>query len=260
MNGSFDKVKSTGRNLVLGLGPIVVLLVLWEVSVRTGLIKAFFLPPFSQVMEKFRESLSSGDLLEHFGVSLKRMSLGYAYGTGGAILFGLVVGLSKTLRAFFNPVVAAIYPLPKIALLSLFLVIFGVGDPPIIASVAVSTFFPVLLNTLAGVSSVDPILIRAARDLGASKSQVTFKVVLPGALPLIFTGMRQSAAVALIVVVAVEMYIGQNGAGHQLAWATQFFDINLLYAYIVAIGLFGIILFKTIDVIETWILPWKASQ
>ncbi len=75
MNGSFDKVKSTGRNLVLGLGPIVVLLVLWEVSVRTGLIKAFFLPPFSQVMEKFRESLSSGDLLEHFGVSLKRMSL-----------------------------------------------------------------------------------------------------------------------------------------------------------------------------------------
>lgn len=260
MSGSLDKVKSTFRNLVLGLGPIVILLVFWEVSVRTGLIKALFLPPFSEVVAKFWESLNNGDLLENFSVSLKRMSLGYVYGAGSAILFGLVVGLSRTLRAFFSPIVAAIYPLPKIALLSLFIVIFGVGDPPIIASVAVSTFFPVLLNTLAGVSSVDPILIRAAQDLGASKSQVTFKVVLPGALPLIFTGMRQSAAVALIVVVAVEMYIGQNGAGHQLAWATQFYDINLLYAYIVAIGLFGIILFKAIDAIEAWLLPWKTGQ
>ena len=251
-----SKVKALATTAFLNTAPIALVLLAWEMAVRTGAIKAFFLPLVSEVLVHFWSALKSGELAEHFLITIGRMTLGFGIGASAAIVFGLVIGLSPFLLRFFSPIVAAIYPLPKIALLSLFLVIFGVGDAPIVASVAVSCFFPVLLNTLAGLASIDPILIKAARDLGASRTKTTLYVVLPGSLPMIFTGLRQSSAVALIMVIAVEMYIGQSGAGHQLAWATQFFDINLLYTYIVAIGLFGILLFKALDFAERFFLPW----
>lgn len=253
-------LRGASRAVFFNVGPIVICLLLWEVSVRSGLISAFFLPPVSVVLAKFWEILLNGELMDHFSVTIWRMVAGFALGAGSAVVFGLVVGLSKPLRQFFWPIVAAIYPLPKIALLSLFLVVFGIGDPPIIASVTVSAFFPVLLNTLTGLRTVDDILIKAARDLGANHLQVVTKVVLPAALPLIFTGLRQSSAVSLIVVVAVEMYIGENGAGYVLTWATEFFKIDLLYAYIFAIAIFGIILFNLVDILEKYLLPWAKER
>ncbi len=260
MNPNGSRLRGVVRAVLYNVGPIVVCLLLWEASVRSGLISAFFLPPVSVVLATLWEILVSGELMEHFSVTIWRMVAGFTLGSGSAIVFGLVVGLSKPLRQFFWPIVAAVYPLPKIALLSLFLVVFGIGDPPIIASVTVSAFFPVLLNTLIGLRTVDEILIKAARDLGANQYQVITKVVLPAALPLIFTGLRQSSAVSLIVVVAVEMYIGENGAGYVLTWSTEFFKINILYAYTVAIAIFGIILFNFVDILEKYLLPWAKEK
>ncbi|HRF07909.1 MAG TPA: ABC transporter permease [Xanthobacteraceae bacterium] len=254
------RLKSIATTVFYNLGPIIAVLVLWEVSVRTGLIRAFFLPPVTDVFAQLWESISSGQLPSAFLVTTKRMLIGYAIGAGSAVVFGLLIGVFRPLRNFFYPIVAAVYPLPKIAMLSIFIVIFGVGDPPIIASVAISSFFPVLLNTLTGLRSIDPILIKAAEDLGANRFQVTTKVVLPGSLPMIFTGLRQSSAVALIVVVAVEMYIGQSGVGYLLSWATEFFKINLLYANLFAIGIFGILVFRLVDFIEYIALPWARER
>jgi NitT/TauT family transport system permease protein len=242
------------------VGPIAVVLVLWELAVRTGLIRAFFLPPVTEVFAQFWESIVSGQLPSNFLITIRRVSIGYAIGAGCAVSFGMLIGIFRPIGSFFYPIIAAIYPLPKIAMLSIFIVVFGIGDPPIIASVAVSSFFPVLLNTLTGLRSVDPILMKAARDLGANRVQVVTKVVLPAALPMIFAGLRQSAAVALIVVVAVEMYIGQSGAGYLLSWATEFFKINLLYANLLAIALFGLVIFKLVDLIEYLALPWARDK
>lgn len=242
------------------VGPIVVVLVLWELAVRSGLIRAFFLPPVTEVFAQFWESIVSGQLPSNFLITIRRVSIGYAIGAGCAVSFGMLIGIFRPIGSFFYPIIAAVYPLPKIAMLSIFIVVFGIGDPPIIASVAVSSFFPVLLNTLTGLRSVDPILMKAARDLGANRVQVVTKVVLPAALPMIFTGLRQSAAVALIVVVAVEMYIGQSGAGYLLSWATEFFKINLLYANLLAIALFGLVIFKLVDLIEYLALPWARDK
>lgn len=242
------------------VGPILVVLALWEFTVRIGLIKAFFLPPVSEVFVQFWESIVSGQLPSNFLITIRRVSIGYALGAGFAVAFGMLIGIFRPIGSFFYPIIAAIYPLPKIAMLSIFIVVFGIGDPPIIASVAVSSFFPVLLNTLTGLRSVDPILIKAARDLGANRVQVVMKVVLPAAFPMIFTGLRQSAAVALIVVVAVEMYIGQSGAGYLLSWATEFFKINLLYANLLAIALFGLVIFKLVDLVEYVALPWARDK
>ena len=236
--------------------PIACVLVAWEVAVRAGWINAFFLPPVSVVLAKFWEMVKSGELLASFRITAWRMSLGFAIGASAALVMGLAIGLSRSLLAFFSPLIAATYPLPKIALISIFLVIFGIGDPPIVAAVAISTFYPILISTLTGLKAVDPMLIKAARDLGANGYQVTVQVLLPGALPVIMSGMKMGAAVALIVVVAVEMYIGQTGAGHVLAWATEFFKVDLLYANVIAIGLFGIVLFKLVDFIERRLVPW----
>ena len=244
------------RSVWSNLFPILTVLLLWELVVRLGWVNAFFLPPASVVLAKFAAMVASGELFESFRITAWRMTFGFAIGASAALVLGLAIGLSRPLLAFFSPLVAATYPLPKIALISIFLVIFGIGDPPIIASVAISTFYPILISTLTGLRSVDPILLKAAEDLGANRYQITVKVVLPGALPVIMSGMKMGTAVALIVVVAVEMYIGQTGAGHVLAWATEFFKIDLLYANVIAIGLFGIVLFKLVDIIERLLVPW----
>lgn len=245
--------------VVRGIAPIVVTLVLWELVVQTGLIRALFLPPVSRVLARFFENVASGELLTDFRITVVRMLTGYAIGAGAAVAAGLVIGLSAPLRAFFSPLVAATYPLPKIALLSIFLVIFGLGDPPIIASIATSAFYPVLLSTISGVLTVEPMLIRAARNLGARRVQVITKVVLPGTLPIVLSGLRMGAAVALIVVVAVEMYIAQTGVGYRLAWATEFYKTDVLYANLIAIGLFGVLAFKLLDLVEWLVVPWRRS-
>jgi NitT/TauT family transport system permease protein len=245
------------RRAALTVLPIAAVLLVWELTVRLGLIRALFLPAVSTVLGKFWEVLLSGELLAHFRITVVRMAAGYVIGAGGAVVVGLAIGLSAPLRAFFAPLIAATYPLPKIALLSLFLVVFGIGNAPIIASIATSALYPVLINTITGILAVDPVLIRAARNLGASRYQVTVKVVLPGALPIVFSGLRMAAAVSLIVVVALEMYIAQNGVGYLLAWATEFFKTDLLYANLIAIGLFGILVFKLLDTIERRVVPWN---
>ncbi|MBI2528090.1 MAG: ABC transporter permease [Candidatus Rokubacteria bacterium] len=248
------------RRVALSVMPLLVTVAVWELIVRLGIVKALFLPAFSSVLWKFWEILVTGELLSHFKITVGRMLLGYVIGAGGAVAFGLAIGLSAPLRLFFSPLIAATYPLPKIALLSLFLVIFGIGNAPIVASIVASAMYPVLLNTITGILAVDPILIRAARNLGANRFQVTTKVVLPGALPIIFGGLRMGAAVSLIVVVAVEMYIAQSGVGYLLAWATEFFKTDLLYANLMAIGIFGIVVFKALDVLERWALPWNPEK
>lgn len=248
------------RRIAADVFPILITLAVWELVVQSGLIRALFLPPVSKVLAKFWEVLVSGELLWHFRITVTRMLIGYAIGAGAAVVLGLLIGLSAPLRAFFAPLVAATYPLPKIALLSLFLVIFGIGDPPIIASIAASALYPVLLNTISGVLTVDPVLVRAARNLGANRYQVITKILLPGALPIILGGLRMGAAVSLIVVVAVEMYIGQNGVGNRLAWATEFFKTDLLYANLVAIGVFGVLVFKLLDGLERLAIPWRRRS
>ena len=150
MTISSGKLRAFASSVLYNVGPIVAVLLLWELSVRSGLIRAFFLPPVSDVLVQLWESITSGQLPAAFLVTTKRMLIGYIIGAGSAIVFGLLIGIFRPLRNFFYPIVAAVYPLPKIAMLSIFIVVFGVGDPPIIASVAISSFFPVLLNTLTG--------------------------------------------------------------------------------------------------------------
>ena len=247
------------RQITSNVFPFLLIIIVWELSIDLGLIKPLFLPAFSVVVQKLWEITVSGELIRHFSKTIYRMLLGYTIGASAAILMGLVIGLFQPVRRFFSPLIAATYPLPKISLLSLFMVVFGIGDAPIIASIVATASYPILLNTITGIINVDETLIKAAYNLGATKRQVMTKVVLPGALPIIFTGLKIGAAVSLIVVVAVEMYISDSGIGYLLAWATEFFKMPLLYANLIAIGIFGILIFRILDRVEMWVVPWKEG-
>ena len=249
-----------GQVVLVKAGPFLLVLALWQLLPQLGLIKPLFLPALSVVIKTLIEITLSGKLGQNFIATLYRIAIGLGLGASAAIIVGLIIGLSRPLRQFTMPLVAASYPLPKIAMLSLFLVWFGLGDPPIIAILSLSAFYPMLLNTLTGVLTVDDTLIKAAYNMGANYRQVLTKVVLPGALPVIFGGFRIAASVSLLVVVAVEMYIANNGIGYLLAWATQWYKMDLLYANIIVIGLFGILLFKLIQFAEKKIVPWKEKM
>ncbi len=257
MNSSQIRAKLT--SFFINSIPFLTIIAIWEALGQFGIVKPVFLPTFSKVLVALYDITISGKLFFHFSRTVYRMAVGYFSAMVFAILFGLSIGLSASLRRFFNPLIAATYPLPKVSLLSLFIVWFGLGDPPIIAIIFASALYPILLNTITGIMQVDEGLIKAAQNLGANRRQVLMKVVFPGSIPIIFGGLRIGVGVSLIVVVALEMYIATDGVGYLLSWATEFHILDLLFALVVVIGIFGIILFKILDVLETILIPWKQS-
>jgi NitT/TauT family transport system permease protein len=245
------------KSLFINSIPFIVILTLWELLGQLGIVKPLFLPTFSKVLVALYDFTVSGKLFFHFTRTIYRMAVGYFSSVVFAILFGLAIGLSKPMRQFFTPLIAATYPLPKVSLLSLFIVWLGLGNPPIIAIIFASASYPILLNTITGILQVDKTLIKAAENLGANHRQVLMKVVFPGAIPIIFGGLRIGVAVSLIVVVAIEMYIANDGIGYLLAWATEFHLMELLFSLLIVIGVFGILLFKGLDLCESILIPWK---
>lgn len=255
-----DNAAARLRTLMIQAFPFLTVIVLWEGLTRGGLIRPLILPPLSIVLQRLWAITADGSLLINFALTIGRMLMGFSLAMVGGIVLGLVLALSRPLRTFFEPLIAAVYPLPKIAMLSLFIVWLGFGTRPIVVILAISAFSPIFISTMTGILTVDNLLIQAARNLGANRYQLLARVVLPGALPVIFGGLRIASSMSLIVVVAVEMYIGDAGMGYLLRRATDFYQMDLMYASIVAIGLFGILLFNLIGRVERWLMPWHRHS
>ncbi len=172
------------------------LLVLWQLLVQTGKLSELFLPAPLSVLASMWEMTRSGQLPWAVLVSLNRVVQGFVYGAAIGIVLGLLAGAVRWIEDVLDPWVAAVYPIPKSALFPIFLLWFGLGDASKVATIAIGVLFLVLVNTITGVKSINPVLLKAARDLGATQGQVFTKVILPGALPNIFTGLRLGAGIA----------------------------------------------------------------
>ena len=164
------------------------------------------------------------------------------------VVLGLLAGAVRWVEDLLDPWVAAVYPIPKSALFPLFMLWFGLGNPSKIVTIAVGVLFLVLVNTMAGVHAINPVLLKAARDLGASRAQIFVKVILPGALPSIFTGLRLGAGMALILVFITEIEATKAGLGFLLWEAFQLMDTRHVFVGVVTFGLLG--------VATTWLLQW----
>ena len=235
-------------SLIRKAGSALLILVVWQLLVQTGHINELFLPAPSSVLNAMWTLTVSGRLPWAVLVSLNRVVQGFVFGALGGIALGLLAGAMVWIEDIVDPWIAAVYPIPKSALFPLFLLWFGLGDSSKIITIAVGVLFLVLVNTMTGVKAINPLLIKAALDLGASRFQVFMKVMLPGALPNIFTGLRLGAGMALVLVFVTEIEATKAGLGFLLWESFQLLETKEVFAGVVTFGLLG--------VATTWLLQW----
>jgi len=237
-------------------GPLMVL-ALWELLSRTGVLEPRFFPPPSEVARTMGRMLASGELLEDTWVSVARVVGGFVLGSVPAVALGMMMGMWQPLRLLLMPVASAIYPVPKIAVLPLTVIIFGLGETSKVVLVAISVFFLVLLNTVTGVLNTERTYFDVGRNLGASRWQLLATVAFPGALPMIFAGLKLAMGFALIVIVGTEFLAARNGVGELIWRSYQTFDIKSMYVGLLVTALLGWLFIIIFDMLERWVIRWK---
>lgn len=233
---------------------------MWEALSRLGLVVPSVLPPPTSIVRALYEALASGDLLPHLGITLGRLAAGVAVGGTAGLLTGLAMGWSSRLRGFADPFVSVVHPVPKLALLPLLMVFFGLGEAPKILVIAATSFFPMALNAMAGVRQISPVHFDVARSHGASRGQMLRRVVIPGSLPTVLTGVRLATNVALVTTVAVEMIAAQRGLGSQLWLSWQIMRVDLLLATLTVIALLGVMVNRGMRLLARRAAPWLSER
>lgn len=237
----------------------VALLAVLELLVGTGLRTGLFLPAPSSVAAAMAALVRDGTLPTHLAFTASRIVMGLAGGGLVGLTLGLLMGTSSRLRRLIDPVVAALHPIPRLAFFPLLIVVFGVGEASKLAAVSLGAFFPMLLNTVAGVRGLNPVHLELAQNYGASRRQMFFHVLLPGSMPLMLTGLRLSTNVAFHGTIGVEMVGSRTGIGSLLWLSWQTFRIDQLYAILVVIAAIGIGLAAFIRWVTNRSAPWLAD-
>ncbi|MEK4405841.1 ABC transporter permease [Sporosarcina sp. FSL K6-6792] len=233
------------------------LLIMWEFLSRTGMIDIRFFPPPSAIVGTFFGMISSGEMAGHIGVSLYRILVGFLLGVIPGIIIGLLMGLYTPIRHFVSPIVMALMPIPTLALLPIIIIIFGIGDLSKVVTIAGSVFFPVVINTAAGVINIDSIYLDVAKNYGASKLDFFTKIALPGAMPVMLEGIQMGQAIALLTIVAAEMMGATSGIGYLIWVSYKAFLLQEMYVGLILISFFGYLFSLLLRGIQKKMLPWR---
>lgn len=247
------------RDLTLAVTTPIALLVLWEVAAGARLLDPRLFTPPSEITSRGWDLIAAGDLWVDVGATLARLATGFVLGAVAGVLIGLLMGIWRPLRAALGPTFTALYALPKIAILPLLLLIFGLTETPKILSVAISVFFVVQINTLAGIVQIDHRILEAARAYRASGWKLFRYVLLPGATPSIMTGLRVAAGMAVIVITAVEFVASNNGLGYLIWNSWQLFQPPAMFVGLITVSLIGAAITGLIILLERVLLPWQHS-
>ena len=242
----------------VGFIVFVGLILVAEWGTREGWITALTLPKPSDVLQTFIELYQSGLLFKHLVPSLSRLAVGAAIGASVGISVGVLIGLFSYIRSGLVPLVAAVFPIPKIALLPLFVIWFGIGEGSKYALIAFGTFTPTVVATYGAVDNVDRTLIRMGQSFGLSWWSIVRKIVLPGAMPGILSGLRISLAIAIILLVAAEMLGAEHGIGAYILEAGSLYDLERLFVGVVILSALGVIVSALIGFAERRILRWRV--
>lgn len=242
----------------IGLAVFVVLIGLAEVGTRTGWISALTLPRPSAVFDTFIELWRSGMLWVHLGPSLRRLLVGASIGIGIGVSLGVAIGLFGLVRAGLVPLVAALFPIPKIALLPLFVIWFGIDETSKYALIAFGTFTPTVVATYGAVDNVDRGLIRMGQSFGLTWWSIVSKIVLPGAFPGILSGLRVSISIGIILLVAAEMLGAEHGVGAYILEAGSLYDLERLFTGVTLLSILGLLVNWIINLIERRFLGWRG--
>jgi NitT/TauT family transport system permease protein len=271
MNGYFRWLRFLQGAIV----PLAVL-ALWQGLVVSGVVSPQILPSPLAVFRKWIEYLSphepfdparsgyfawlvSGELLHDAYASLHRVLSGFLLGAALALPLGLFMGASDTVYRLCNPLVQVLRPIPPIAFIPLAILWFGLGNPPAVFLITIGAFFPVLMNTIAGVRHVDAIYIRAAQSLGAGRRTLFLRVMLPAASPYILAGARIGIGTAFIVVIVAEMIAVNSGLGYRILEAREFFWSDKIIAGMITIGMLGLAIDTGMNRLNSYLLKWHRG-
>ena len=250
--------RAVRRILASAASPLAVL-VAWELLARSGLVSAFLLPPASAVAVRIVEMAASGELLREGGRTVARMLVGYLTAAVLGVVIGVLMARIRPVRWFLDPLVSIGFPAPKISFLPIFVLWFGLFDLPKIVMTVFACVFPVIAATWAGTEGVDKYLIWSARNLGTSDRQLLWEVVLPAALPQVFTGLQVALPIAFIVVIVTEMLTGGGGLGGAMMEGARFADSTRVFAALVEVAILGILAMKVLEVLRRRLLVWHEE-
>jgi NitT/TauT family transport system permease protein len=274
MNLTFSRAQL--RALGAGLIVPAALLALWQTVALMGWTNEHVLPsplavvqrwvayllpqtPYAEANTGWLAWAFSGELPIDTMGSMYRVAVGFFIGAGLALPLGLVMGASSRVYAWLNPLVQVLRPIPPIAYIPLAILWFGLGNPPAVFLIAIGAFFPVLINTIAGVRHVDSIYIRAARNLGASQSTLFLRVMLPAAVPYILSGVRIGIGTSFIVVIVSEMIAVNNGLGFRILEAREYFWSDKIIAGMITIGMLGLAIDTAVNKLNNHLLRWHRG-
>lgn len=237
------------------LSPLALLL-LWEASSRLAWIDTRFFPAPSIILHYLVTDAIQLGIQNDIAISLWRIAIGYVTGCLAGVVIGIAMGLSVVSRGLFYPVITLFYPLPKIAIFPLIMLIFGLGELSKILLIAMGCFFLVALNALKGVDNINKIYFDIAYVHNISLKRRVLHIVLPGALPSIFTGLRLALGYSFVIMVAAEFSGANNGLGYWIWQAWETFSLKAMYAGIFVIAVLGWLSTFVVDRLERRFLPW----
>lgn len=262
------------RRSAIGLVVPALAIAVWQASCVWGKIDPQMLPSPLAVAQKWLAYLLplqphaegswlawavSGEMILDSITSMYRVVLGFLIGAGLALPLGLAMGASERVYTWFNLTMQLLRPIPPIAYIPLAMLWFGLGNPPALFLISLGAFFPVLINTIAGVRQVDGIYLRAARNLGASGATMFRRVILPAAVPYILSGVRIGIGTAFIVVIVAEMLAVNNGLGFRMLEAKEYFWTDKIMAGMITIGMLGLAIDTGVSRLNNYLLRWHRG-
>lgn len=242
---------------VITISSPLILLLIWEFCSQFSILDPRFFPAPTLILTKLIQMGESGDLFTHIYVSLTRIIIGFALGVIPAICIGLLMGMYKYFRHFFSPIIMIFMPIPTLAMLPIILILFGIGEFSKMITIAISVFFPVAINTAAGVANIDRIYLDVAKNYHANVKDFFFKIAFPGALPVMLEGIQMGQAIALLTIVAAEMIGATSGIGYLIWMNYKAFLLPEMYVGLILISFFGYFFSLLLRGLERILLPWK---
>ena len=246
--------------LLLGGGLPVLILVAWQVAAATGGVDPRLFSSPSRVWTAGVEMARTGELQDQLWITTKRLLIGYAIGALAGIVLGLVISQSRVLRAVFEPLLRALYTVPKLAILPILLFVFGIGEAPKLAFIALGTFFITGFATLGAGLRVPPSFLDVAKSHNLSAFGRFRRVVLPASMPEIVDGLRLSSGIAVLLVIAVEFINSSDGIGYVTWQSWQLFAADRTYVGIVVVSLVGVVFSALIGFLGRLLMPWQRSS
>jgi len=258
--GAARRVRSISAGTAKRTVAVGAFLLLWQFAPQLGWVDRTFLPPFTEVVDALWGLAVTGELWTDVRASLTRSLAGFAIAVSLAVPVGLVIAWYRHIAQILSPLLALFLNTAPLALLPVFTLILGIGETSKIAIVAYAAFWPVLYNTIGGAKNVDPLLIRSARSLGVSNLRLFHKVILPAAVPPIFTGVRLAGATAILVIISAEFVGAKAGLGYLIMNSQFNFQIPQMYAGTVSVALVGVAFNTLLVSLERRFSAWRTTS